>query len=146
MGARIVVIEDNRANLDLMTYLLRAFGHEPLAATSGEEGLRLVVHQRPDLVLCDLQLPQMDGFEVVRHLRAEPRTSQTPAIAVTAYAMVGDRERALRAGFDGYIPKPISPESFVRQIEAFLTAGRRGPEKAMPTGTAPMTQESQKGS
>lgn len=124
MRARIVLIEDNGPNLDLMSFLLRSFGHETIEAKSGEEGLQLILGEAPDLVLCDLDLPGMDGYQVIRRLRAEKGLDRTPAVAVTAYAMVGDREQALRAGFDGYIPKPIVPETFVQQVEGFVVAGR----------------------
>lgn len=124
MNARIVLIEDNGPNLELMSFLLRSFGHETIEAGSGEEGLTLILREAPDLVLCDLDLPGIDGFQVIQRLRTEKGFDRTPAIAVTAYAMAGDRERAMRAGFDGYIPKPIVPETFVQQIEGFVTAGR----------------------
>jgi two-component system, cell cycle response regulator len=120
MGARVLVIEDNPTNLDLMSYLLRAFGHLPLRATAGEVGVEAAARELPDLVVCDLQMPGIDGFEVLRRLRAEPATSSIPVVAVTAYAMVGDRERILAAGFDGYIAKPIEPLSFINQLEAHL--------------------------
>ena len=130
MSARIVLIEDNGTNLDLMSFLLRSFGHKTIEASSGEEGLALILREAPDLVLCDLDLPGIDGFQVIQRLRAEKGLDRTPAIAVTAYAMAGDRERTLRAGFDGYIPKPIVPETFVQQIEGFVTAGRRSKARA----------------
>ena len=136
MNARIVLIEDNGPNLDLMSFLLRSFGHEPIEARSGEEGLALIVREAPDLVLCDLDLPGIDGFEVVQRLRREKGLDRTPTIAVTAYAMAGDRERTMRAGFDGYIPKPIVPETFVQQIEGFVTAGRRAAAALASTPTA----------
>jgi two-component system cell cycle response regulator len=119
MAARILVIEDNPANRDLMSYLLRAFGHTVITATDGAGGLAVAARESPDLVVCDLQLPDIDGYEVVRRL-AQLSPSRVPIVAVTAFAMVGDRERVLRAGFDGYLSKPIRPESFVAQIEAFL--------------------------
>lgn len=120
MPARIVVIEDNRANLDLMTYLLGAFGYPTIAAADGEEGLALVRKECPDLVVCDVQLPKMDGDEVTRALKRDKDFQTIPVIAVTALAMVGDRDRILSAGFDGYIAKPIDPTTFVKQIERFL--------------------------
>ncbi|MFO0945697.1 MAG: response regulator [Planctomycetota bacterium] len=126
MSARIVVIEDNQANLDLMTYLLCAFGYQTQAAKDGEEGLELVRRERPDLVVCDVQLPKMDGDEVVRLIKEDPEFAKMPVIAVTALAMVGDRDRILAAGFDGYISKPIDPTTFVPRIEEFLgLEGRR---------------------
>lgn len=118
--ARVLVVEDNRANLDLMSYLLRAFGHETLHAGDGEQGLALAHTERPDLIICDIQLPRRDGYALARDLKSRPSLAAIPLIAVTALAMVGDRERVLAAGFDGYIPKPISPETFVRELETFL--------------------------
>ena len=133
MTARILVIEDNPTNLELMTYLLAAHGYDPLTATDGLEGVETAQRERPDLIVCDVQLPKADGYEVVRRLRGHHSLPKTvPLIAVTALAMVGDRERLLRAGFDGYIAKPIEPEKFVKQVEAFLPlemlAGERKPE------------------
>src|SRR5947209_15582289 len=98
MCARILVIEDNTANLDLMLYLIAAFGHVALSARDGEEGLRAAVQVKPDLILCDIHLPKMDGYEVVRKLKSDPECCSIPTIAVTALAMVGDRDRVLRAG------------------------------------------------
>ena len=120
MSPRILMIEDNPANLELMTYLLRAFKYRVLTAEDGEKGLALAQSERPDLVVCDIQLPKMDGFEVVRRLKLDEATRTIPAVAVTAFAMMGDRERVLAAGFDGYIGKPIVPETFVPQVEQFL--------------------------
>src|SRR5712691_11023715 len=120
MPARILVIEDNNENLDLMTYLLQAFGHSTVTARDGVEGLDAARREAPDLILCDLQMPRLDGFGVARELRRDARFAQTPLVAVTAFAMRDDRERVLAAGFDGYITKPIIPEEFVGQVEAFL--------------------------
>lgn len=120
MSARILIIEDNSANLELMTYLLKAFGHLPAAARNGAAGLIAARKEKPDLVVCDIQLPDTDGYAIARELKAEASFRSVPLIAVTALAMVGDREKALVAGFDGYISKPIDPESFVRLIEGHL--------------------------
>jgi len=125
MGARILVIEDNPANLELMRYVLGAFGHTVATATDGEEGLVAARRDPPDLIVCDLQLPGIDGFEVVRRLKADPAFARVPLIAVTAFAMVGDRERVLAAGFDGYIAKPIEPQNFIDRIGAFLRSESR---------------------
>jgi two-component system cell cycle response regulator len=124
MAARILVIEDNPANLDLMTYLLKAFGHTPLAAQDGEEGLEIARQEEPDLIVCDVQLPKLDGYEVARGLKIHPRLRTIPLVAVTALAMVGDRDKVLAAGFDGYIAKPISPDTFVGEVEKFLQSER----------------------
>ena len=130
--ARILVVEDNPANLELMTYLLRAFGHEPLAAADGESGVETALRELPELIVCDLQLPRMDGYALLERLRAAPSLRGVPVVAVAAFAMVGDRDRVLAAGFDGYLTKPIEPETFVKQLEDFLPqavehAARRRP-------------------
>ena|ERR1043165_6659102 len=118
--ARVLIIEDNPANMFLMTYLLKAFGHEPLEASSGVTGLELAQSLAPQLILCDLQIPGIDGYEIAHRLKADATLKSIPLIAVTAYAMVGDREKALAAGFDGYIAKPLDPETFVSEVENFL--------------------------
>jgi CheY-like chemotaxis protein len=123
MCARILVIEDNKANLDLMVYLIGAFGHIAVSARDGEEGLRAAAQMKPDLILCDVDLPKLDGYEVVRRLKSDPDCRSIPAVAVTALAMVGDRDRVLLAGFDGYLPKPIDPEALVQQINGFVNFG-----------------------
>jgi two-component system, cell cycle response regulator len=123
--ARILVIEDNPTNLDLMCYLLRAFGYAPLTASDGEEGLEVAQREQPDLILCDIQMPRLSGFEVVRRLKNHPALSQIPLVAVTASAMVGDSDKVLAAGFDGYIAKPITPETFVEQVARYLPSDRR---------------------
>src|SRR5213593_4843674 len=115
-----MVIEDNPMNLELMTYLLQSFGHTVLPHDDGEGAVDLVREQRPDLVICDIQLPGIDGCEIARQLKADPRVAEIPLIAVTAYAMVGDRDKLLDAGFDGYLSKPIEPSRFVSQIQEYL--------------------------
>jgi CheY-like chemotaxis protein len=120
VGYRILVIEDNPTNLELMTYLLKAFGHTPIVAHDGEEGVAVALATKPDLILCDLALPKLDGFGVVRRLKAELSMSGVPLIAVTASAMVGDRDKVIAMGFDGYISKPITPETFVAEVETYI--------------------------
>ena len=120
MAARILVIEDNLASLDLLIYLLKAFGYTPFTAQDGEEGLEIVRQEELDLIICDVQLPKLDGYEVARWLKSHPRLRTIPLIAVTALAMVGDRDKVLAAGFNGYIAKPISPDTFVGEVEKFL--------------------------
>jgi CheY-like chemotaxis protein len=120
MAATILVVEDNRDNMELMEYLLTAFGYAPVLAFGGADALRLARRRPPDLILMDLQMPDMDGHEASAAIRKEPGLESCTIVAVTAFAMVGDQERILTAGFDGYISKPIAPESFVTQIERFL--------------------------
>lgn len=130
MVARILILEDNHANLELMRYLLSAFGYEPLYARNGKDGLEIAKRDAPDLILCDIQMPEMDGFEVVNQLKSMPLLCNIPVIAVTAFAMVGDRERMLAAGFNGYISKPIMPDNFIHEMEVFLPESLRAPPPA----------------
>lgn len=132
--ARILIIEDNPANIELMSFLLSAYGHAPLSAADGPRGVAAARSERPDLIACDVNLPGMDGFAVLAELKGEPALAGVPILAVTALAMTGDREKVLAAGFDGYISKPIEPESFVAELEAFLTTA---PAPASVRGYAP---------
>lgn len=120
MGSRILVVEDNPTNRSLMEYLLTAFGHTVLSAGDGAQGVALARRESPELILMDLQMPVMNGFDAARELKAHPALSKIPIVAVTAFAMVGDREKVLSSGFDGYIAKPIAPETFVNEVQAFL--------------------------
>ena len=117
---RILVVEDNPMNLKLVRDVLGFAGYDVVEATSGEEGLRVVQENPPDLVLMDLQLPGIGGTETLHRLRQGPLDRAVPVIAVTAFAMPEDRDRAALAGFDGYIEKPISIRDLPGQIEAFL--------------------------
>ncbi len=123
----ILIIEDHADTLELMSYLLRAFGYTTVAATDGIAGLDLAQTGQQDMILCDIQLPGMDGLEIARRLRADAHWRQVPLVAITALAMVGDRERVLAAGFDGYLPKPINPETFVSNIEGYMHPTSRQP-------------------
>ncbi|MBC7413585.1 MAG: response regulator [Herminiimonas sp.] len=125
MSARILIIEDNAPNMELMRYLLEAFGHTVVTACDGVEGLTLAHGAAPDLIICDIHLPKLDGLGVIRHLKSNLCTHVVPVVAVTAQAMVGDRDKLLGAGFDGYLCKPIDPECFVKQVDAFLPAPLR---------------------
>ncbi|HKS66778.1 MAG TPA: response regulator [Candidatus Acidoferrales bacterium] len=113
-----------------MVYLITASGHEALEAHEGAEGLQKAKLESPDLILLDIHMPQMDGYEVARRLRADPDCSRIPLVAVTALAMVGDREKILASGFNGYIAKPIEAQFFLSQINAFLAAPAQRPAAA----------------
>jgi two-component system cell cycle response regulator len=141
---RILVIEDNPTNLDLMSYLLKVFGHTVLTATDGAEGLEMVRREIPDLIICDVQIPKFDGYEVAAQLKKHPAFRQIPLIAVTALAMVGDRDKMLTAGFDGYISKPINPETFVREVETFLPSADHRPLAPRPHLEAPPPEQPSK--
>jgi two-component system cell cycle response regulator DivK len=117
---RILVVEDNPLNLKLVRVVLQPAGYDVIEAQSGEEALRVAQEDPPDLVLMDLQLPGIDGTETLHRLRQGPLTRDVPVIAVTAFAMAEDRQRAALAGFDGYVEKPISVRELPGQIEAFL--------------------------
>lgn len=125
MSARILVIEDNQTNMELMVYLLNAFGHTVVSAWDGEEGLEAARRERPDLIVCDIHLPRKDGYEVAATLKNEPAMAGIPLVAVTALAMVGDRDKILRAGFHDYISKPLEPETFVAKVESHLKPEQR---------------------
>jgi CheY-like chemotaxis protein len=125
MSARIVLIEDHPDNMELMAYLLKAVGHTYCCATDGARGLELIRREHPDLILCDLQMPVMDGFEVLQQLRQDEALRHTPIVAVTALSMPEDRQKVLRAGFNGYFSKPIEPENFVAQLDAWLPPDKR---------------------
>ena len=125
MAARILVIEDNAANLELVRYLLTCSGHAVLPARDGVQGIALARQERPDLIVCDLQMPVLDGYQVLEQLRADPGTAAVVIVAVTAFSMPNDRQKVITAGFDGYLSKPIEPEGFIGQIEAFLPTGLR---------------------
>jgi two-component system, cell cycle response regulator DivK len=118
----ILLIEDNEQNRYLVTFLLEKHGYAVVAATNGEQGIDAAQKCGPDLILLDLQLPNMDGLAVARALRSIDILREIPIVAVTSYAMAGDREKALAAGCNGYIEKPIDPERFVEQVVRFLRA------------------------
>lgn len=119
-GETVLVVEDNDRNRKLVRDLLQVTGFRVLEAASASEGLRLAVAHLPDVVLLDVQLPDHDGETALRRLRADPRLALIPVVALTAYAMPSDRERLLRAGFDGYLAKPISVREFPAQVRAFI--------------------------
>jgi two-component system cell cycle response regulator DivK len=126
MGARILVVEDNPLNLKLIRDVLEFEGFDVLTAESGEEGVAVVASDRVDLVLMDLQLPGIDGHEALVRIRSDPQCRAVPVVAVTAFAMKDDIESARRAGFDGYIAKPISVRALPKQLAAFLPGGTDG--------------------
>lgn len=132
MGALILLIEDTPHNMDLMRYLLQARGHSVIEATQGEAGVDLAAKELPDLMVIDLQLPDIDGFEVLRRIRQNRALSRAPVVAVTAFAMVGDRDRVLNAGFEGYMTKPLDPETFATEVEEFLPESLKGQVIATP--------------
>jgi two-component system cell cycle response regulator DivK len=122
MKATILVIEDNERNRYLATYILEKHGYRVFQAADGKAGIEAARQNKPDLILLDIQLPVMDGYSVARELKQNGELKEVPIVAVTSYAMVGDRERVLAAGCVGYLEKPINPETFVADIEQYLPA------------------------
>jgi len=120
VNGKILLIEDNAQNAYLVSYLMRARDWDVTHAPDGQLGLELADSTTPDLILLDIQLPGMDGYEVARRLRSMPALEKTPIVAVTSYAMPGDRENCLKAGCTGYIEKPIDPGSFAQSVESYL--------------------------
>jgi two-component system, cell cycle response regulator DivK len=118
--AKILVIEDNRQNMYLCTFILNSHHHEVIQAFSGREGIESAEKNMPDLIILDIQLPELDGYAVAREIKKNPLISRIPIVAVTSYAMAGDRERVLAAGCQGYIEKPINPDTFMQEIAEHL--------------------------
>lgn len=118
MAVRILLVEDNELNRDMLSRRLARRGYEVSVAVDGEQGLARVREQRPDVVLLDMNLPLVDGWEVARRLKADPETAAIPIIALTAHAMVGDRDQALQAGCDDYDTKPVELPRLLGKIEA----------------------------
>lgn len=141
--ARVLIVDDNQTNLDLMVYLLRAFGHSATGATDGISGFEAATTQEYDLILTDILMPGIDGYEFARRFRERPNVRDTQLVAVTALAMVGDRERVLASGFDGYIAKPIDPQRFVSEVDAYLPANlrSRGAESPFASPASPASAE-----
>ncbi|HOC60805.1 MAG TPA: response regulator, partial [Smithellaceae bacterium] len=120
MKGNILVIEDNEQNLYLVRFILEKNGYTVHAAMDGREGIDMAMRLKPDLILLDIQLPVMDGYTVAKHLRANSELSGMPIVAVTSHAMVGDRDKAIEVGCNGYIEKPINPDTFMAEVELHL--------------------------
>lgn len=125
MKFSILIIEDNEQNLYLMRYILEHAGCEVFSATDGMQGVEMAASVKPDIILLDIQLPVMDGYAVAHMLRRQPYLAETPIVAVTSYAMPGDREKTIAAGCTGYIEKPIDPETFWPQVREYLPKKER---------------------
>ena len=121
-GRQILVVEDNERNMKLVRELLEATGYRAIEAATGSQALDLARERRPDLVLMDIRLPDIDGVEALSRLRADDRTASIPVLAVTAQAMQGDRERCLAAGFDGYLSKPIDVGQLLEAVSRYCEA------------------------
>ena len=120
MSKRILVVEDTEDNRQIIRDLLSSVGYELIEATDGAEGVALAQSQHPDLILMDIQLPEMDGYEATRRIRAIPELARVPIVAVTSYALSGDEAKTREAGCDGYVAKPFSPRQLLAKIREFL--------------------------
>jgi CheY-like chemotaxis protein len=117
---KILVVEDNEINMYLCSRILKSSGYEVIEARTGEEGVELTIKEKPDLIIMDIQLPGIDGLQTTKRIRESKEDSKVPIIALTSYAMAGDKKKALKAGCTGYIEKPINPETFMDEIKKFL--------------------------
>jgi CheY-like chemotaxis protein len=124
--ARILLVEDNEMNMDMLSRRLARKGHEVLQAGDGGLGVKMGVSEKPDLILMDMSLPVLDGWEATRQLRAMPESRAIPIIALTAHAMSGDRDKAIAAGCDDYDTKPVEFDRLLKKIEALLARAKRG--------------------
>jgi two-component system, cell cycle response regulator DivK len=120
MSKRILVVEDTEDNRQIMRDLLSNAGYELVEAVTGEDGVAAAARERPDLILMDIQLPVMDGYEATRRIKADPATRGIPIIAVTSYALSGDEDKARTAGCDGYVAKPFSPRQLLAKVREYL--------------------------
>jgi two-component system cell cycle response regulator DivK len=120
MTKRILVVEDQADNMQILRDLLTSAGYEMLEAQDGEEGVKVATAERPDLILMDIQLPLLDGYEATRRIKADPALSAIPIIVVTSYALSGDEVKAREAGCDGYVPKPFSPRELLAKVRTYL--------------------------
>jgi two-component system cell cycle response regulator DivK len=123
MSKRILIIEDQEDNRAILRDLLSQAGYVLIEAADGEEGVKLAQSERPDLILMDIQLPVIDGYEATRRIKAKPGLEAIPIIAVTSYALSGDEAKARAAGCDGYVTKPFSPRDLLAKVRAYLPAG-----------------------
>ncbi len=117
---RVLVVEDNETNLYLIRFILEKNGYEVIEAMEGGVGMELAIKEKPDLILMDIQLPDIDGLETTKRIRASEADGEIPIIALTSYAMPGDREKALAAGCNSYITKPIDLEAFIAEIQKYI--------------------------
>ena len=144
---KVLVAEDNAVNRELLRELLEAREYTVLEACDGLEALRLIEQDKPDILLLDIGMPRLDGFGVVRKIRENPHSATLPVVAVTAYAMQGDREKILNAEFDGYLSKPVNAHSLAEELDRLLNrreATNRSPNQA-PKGSTAKTRAAAEG-
>jgi len=128
VAKKLLIIEDNEQNYYMMRFLLEKKGFKVIGAESGRLGVEMALNEKPDAILLDIQLPEMDGYAVAAELKRHSELDNVPIVAVTSYAMVGDRENIIAAGATGYIEKPINPDTFVDEISIFVQDKKTKPE------------------
>ncbi len=121
MKLKALIIEDNEQNMYMLCFLLEKNNYEVIQAYNGLEGIKAAIEEDPDVILLDIQLPEMDGYEIARELRKRNDLNHIPIVAVTSHAMVGDREKAMASGATGYIEKPIDPDNFIQRMESYFS-------------------------
>lgn len=130
-GLPILIVEDDPDSIDVVAHIIQYYGADIYTAANGQIGLEKVAANHPKLILADLSMPIMDGWEMIKHLKASPETADIPIIALTAHAMIGDREKAIAAGCHSYLTKPIKPRSFIYDLVQILV---KIPEIELPLG------------
>ena len=118
--SKVLIVEDNENNMELISFIIEASGNETIQAVNGLTGVEMALNEKPDYIILDIQLPDIDGLEVLKRIRANENGTRVPIIAMTSYAMAGDKERMINAGCNGYIEKPIDPERVIDQINKIL--------------------------
>ncbi len=121
MKLKVLIIEDNEQNMYMLSFLLEKNNYEVLQAFNGLEGIKAAIEKSPDVILLDIQLPEMDGYQIALELRKRNDLNNIPIVAVTSHAMVGDREKAIASGATGYIEKPIDPDNFIKRMESYFS-------------------------
>lgn len=121
MKLKVLIIEDNEQNMYMLSFLLEKNNYEVLQAFNGSEGIKAAIEKSPDVILLDIQLPEMDGYQIALELRKRNDLNNIPIVAVTSHAMVGDREKAIASGATGYIEKPIDPDNFIKRMESYFS-------------------------
>jgi len=124
MKPRILLVEDNENNRYLAQFLLEREGFSVALAVNGKQALEAARLSKPDLVVMDIQMPEMDGYETAERFKSDPALAEIPLVGISSFAMVGDRAKALKVGFAGYIEKPINPETFAQEVSRFLKSGQ----------------------
>ena len=126
MKKKVLIVEDDQSSLYMLSFLLKSHNYEVIEATDGAGGLSNARQKKPDLIFLDVQMPNMDGFEVTRALKKDKETQDIPIVILTSFAMPGDKKKAMDAGADGYIEKPINPEIFISQMELIVKSYHAG--------------------